>query len=97
MPKPVTNESYSHCFTLIKVQPRAGDGLSLNRNRGESREGEVLEYKLGKVTEIYEDGFGVKVSNGEVVFTEVQPEGKKKMSARDFINGMPDIKSKILK
>ena len=52
MPKPVTNESYSHCFTLIKVQPRAGDGLSLNRNRGESREGEVLEYKLGKVTEI---------------------------------------------
>ena len=53
----MTNEeSYSHCFTLIKVHPRAGDGLSLNRNRGESREGEVLEYKLGKVTEIEESG-----------------------------------------
>lgn len=55
------------------------------------------ELEDGHVTEIYEDGFGVKVSNGEVVFTEVQPEGKKKMSARDFINGVSDIKSKVLK
>lgn len=41
----------------------------------------------GQITKLYEDGFGVKVHNGEVVFTEVQPEGKKKMSAIDFING----------
>lgn len=55
------------------------------------------ELELGSVTSLYEDGFGVKVSNGEIVFTEVQPEGKKKMSARDFINGVPDIETKILK
>ena len=55
------------------------------------------ELENGHVTEIYEDGFGVKVSNGEIVFTEVQPEGKKKMSARDFVNGMPNIKEKVLK
>ncbi len=41
----------------------------------------------GQITGIYEDGFGVKVGNGEVVFTVVQPEGKTKMSAIDFING----------
>lgn len=41
----------------------------------------------GQVTAIYEDGFGVKVDNGEIVFTTVQLEGKKKMSAKEFING----------
>ncbi len=43
--------------------------------------------KPGQITAIYEDGFGVKVGNGEVVFTEIQLEGKKRMNARDFING----------
>jgi methionyl-tRNA formyltransferase len=42
----------------------------------------------GQITGIYEDGFGVKVNNGELVFTVVQPEGKKKMNAIDFINGV---------
>jgi methionyl-tRNA formyltransferase len=41
----------------------------------------------GEITNIYEDGFGVKTSNGEIVITEVQPEGKSKMKATDFING----------
>lgn len=41
----------------------------------------------GQITAIYDDGFGVKVDNGEIVFTLVQLEGKKKMSAREFING----------
>ncbi len=42
----------------------------------------------GQITAIYRNGFGVKVSNGEVVFTEVQLEGKNKMKATDFINGI---------
>lgn len=41
----------------------------------------------GQITRLYPDGIGVKVSNGEVVFTQIQPEGKKKMKASDFING----------
>ncbi len=44
----------------------------------------------GEITSIYKYGFGVKCSNGEVVFTEIQPEGKKKMKAVDFINGYHD-------
>lgn len=53
----------------------------------------------GEITNIYPDGIGVKVSNGEIVLTEVQPEGKKKMSAIDFLNGIParnEIIGKIL-
>ncbi|MBR3199215.1 MAG: methionyl-tRNA formyltransferase [Bacilli bacterium] len=52
------------------------------------RTDEYYDQKLpGEITNIYSDGFGVKVSNGEVVFTVIQPEGKKKMRAIDFING----------
>ena len=52
----------------------------------------------GAITAIYSDGFGVKCSNGEVVFTEIQPEGKKKMRAIDFINGYHgELVGKILK
>lgn len=44
----------------------------------------------GTVTAIYPDGFGVKVNNGEVVFQVIQPEGKGKMKATDFVNGLQD-------
>lgn len=53
---------------------------------------------IGEVTAIYPDGFGVKCSNGEVVFTVIQPEGKKRMKAIDFINGYHgELIGKILK
>lgn len=42
----------------------------------------------GEIVCLYEDGIGVKTLNGEVVFTEVQLEGHKKMSAKDFLNGL---------
>lgn len=51
----------------------------------------------GQITAIYDDGFGVKVGNGEVVFTEIQLAGKGKMKARDFVNGHKDLVGKILK
>ena len=64
------------------------------------REGERI-YDLGtdgEITRIYDDGFGVKISNGEVVFTEVQLEGKRKMAAKDFINGYHEkLEGKILR
>ena len=41
----------------------------------------------GEIIGIYNDGFGVKTSNGEIVITEVQLEGKKRMNAVSFING----------
>lgn len=42
----------------------------------------------GQISNIYPDGFGIKVSNGEVILTVIQPEGKQKMRAIDFVNGL---------
>lgn len=55
----------------------------------ESRIGETYDMlkENGTIINIYDDGFGVKTSNGEIIFTKVQPEGKKAMDARSFING----------
>ncbi len=44
----------------------------------------------GQITAIYNDGIGVKVSNGEIVLKVIQPEGKNKMNAVDFYNGLRD-------
>lgn len=49
----------------------------------------------GQITKVYPDGIGVKVGNGEIVFTTIQPEGKQRMNAAAFANGIinkPDIK-----
>jgi methionyl-tRNA formyltransferase len=49
----------------------------------------IYEDKLnGEITNIYDNGFGVKVSDGEIIFKIVQPEGKKKMNAKDYASGM---------
>ena len=52
----------------------------------------------GEITALYPDGFGVKCGNGEVVFTLIQLEGKKKVSASNFINGYHgQLVGKVLK
>ena len=49
----------------------------------------------GQITNIYPDGIGVKVSNGEIVLTEIQIEGKKKTSVKEFINGNIKIENEV--
>ena len=44
----------------------------------------------GEFTNIYADGIGVKVSNGEIVITSLQVEGKQRVDAPTFINGIQD-------
>jgi methionyl-tRNA formyltransferase len=44
----------------------------------------------GEIVALYDDGIGVKTSNGEIILTEVQLEGRNRMSARDFLNGLRD-------
>ena len=44
----------------------------------------------GKITKLYPDGIGVKCSNGEIVITSLQIEGKPRMKAIDFLNGIQD-------
>ncbi len=42
----------------------------------------------GQITNLYSDGIGVKTQNGEIIITELQLEGKRRMSANEFVNGV---------
>lgn len=44
----------------------------------------------GEIVALYEDGIGIKTDSGEIILTEVQLEGRKRMSAKDFLNGLRD-------
>ena len=49
-----------------------------------------IEYLDGEIVKLYKEGIGVKTSNGVIILTVIQPEGKSKMFARDFINGQKE-------
>ena len=44
--------------------------------------------KNGEIINIYKDGIGVKVNDGEIVITDIQLEGKKRMLVSDYLNGI---------
>ncbi len=41
----------------------------------------------GEIVNIYKDGIGVRTKDGEYVITELKEEGKKKLSAKEYLNG----------
>ncbi len=43
--------------------------------------------KDGEIGKIYDDGIGVSTSDGEIIITELQFAGKKRMSAKTYLNG----------
>jgi len=44
--------------------------------------------KTGEIVKIYDNGIGVCVADKEIVLTEIKPEGKRKMAAKDYLNGI---------
>ena len=44
----------------------------------------------GEIVKIYKEGIGVKTSNGVIVLTLIQPEGKSRMLAKDYLNGIKE-------
>ena len=60
---------------------------------------EINNLQNGEISNIYKDGIGIKVSDGEIVLTDIQLEGKKRMLASDYLNGIDknSLKGKILK
>jgi len=61
--------------------------LKLSKIRLQKRN-PALHYETGEIFEIGES-IGVLTANGVIILEEIQPEGKKNMSAQDFINGYP--------
>lgn len=59
------------------------------------------DYKgeCGKIINIYKNGIGVGCSDGEIIIKELKPSGKKKMSVKDYLNGVKkeNLIGKILK
>ncbi len=43
--------------------------------------------KDGEIGKIYEDGIGVSTKDGEIIITELQWEGKKRVKVKDFFHG----------
>lgn len=55
----------------------------------ESRiENSIKTGKIGEIINVYNDGLGVKTLDGEIVLTEIQFEGKKRTSVKDYLNGI---------
>lgn len=54
----------------------------------EKSENKFQDKLNGEITNIYDSGFGVKTSDGEIIIKVVQPEGKVKMNALDYARGM---------
>ena len=44
----------------------------------------------GEIVKIYKEGIGVKTSNGVIILTIIQLEGKSKMSAAAYLNGIKE-------
>ncbi len=51
--------------------------------------------KIGEIINIYSDGLGIKTKDGEIVIEELQFEGKKKTSVKEYLNGIQN-KSELL-
>lgn len=51
--------------------------------------------EAGEIINIYNDAIGVKTLDGEILITELQFEGKKRVSVKDYLNGLHDKKSII--
>lgn len=44
--------------------------------------------KDGEIGIVYDDGIGVSTKDGEIIITELQFEGKKKMTVKEYLNGI---------
>ena len=44
----------------------------------------------GEIVKLYKEGIGIKTNNGVIILTSIQPEGKGKMKASDYINGLKE-------
>ena len=51
--------------------------------------------KNGEIINIYNDSIGIKTSDGEILIKEIQLEGKKRVSVKDYLNGIQDKNSLI--
>ena len=60
----------------------------------DSRTGDSTKGVPGEIINIYKDGIGVRTLDGEIIITDIQEEGKKRMPVTSYLNGIS--KDKLL-
>lgn len=43
---------------------------------------------IGCINNVYKDGLGIGTLDGEIILTEIKPEGKNQISVKDYLNGV---------
>lgn len=82
-----TKEVYDHIRALC---PNPGayfviedKHIKVYASRKGTKKGEV-----STINNIYKDGIGIGTSDGEIIITEIKPEGKNRILVKDYLNGI---------
>lgn len=63
------------------------DGVSVKIYASRISESFFTTKKDGEIGKVYEDGIGVSTSDGEIIITELQFAGKRRMTVKEYFNG----------
>lgn len=64
------------------------DGKEMKIYDAEISDRVFMNKENGEITAIYKNGFGISTRDGEIIITKLKPFGKKKMTAKDYLNGI---------
>ena len=64
------------------------DGKVMKIYSSKIKENVYTTKRNGEIVRIYDDGIGVSTGDSEIILTEIKPEGKRKMSVKDYLNGI---------
>lgn len=82
-----SREVYNHIRAL---SPKPGAYFIMNNKKYKIYASYIGNSKgtPSSIINIYKDGLGIATSDGEIIITEIQPEGKKRIPVRDYLNGV---------
>ncbi len=94
-----TKDIYNH---IRGLSPKPGTYLYLEDKMIKVYEAIIGTAKAttpGQITNIYKGGIGISTSDGEIIITKIQPEGKKEILVSDYLNGLnkDELLTKIFK
>lgn len=89
------NKNCIEIFNQVRgLSPTPGCFAKLNDKKIKIYDGyqttEKSSQEVGTITKLYNDGIGVSTKDYIYVITDLKPEGKKRMKAKDYLNGCKD-------
>lgn len=85
------NKTTDEIYNKIRALSETGSYSILDNEEikiYKARKGEKIGSINGQIICIYKDGIGVATKDGEIIITTIQVPGKKKMSTKDYLNGI---------